>query len=217
MIVSWEQQRINDVAWYKAMVNKNIALHLNCDYFTLLYKNYCKSLHGKVFRNVVDIGISNTGGFLAIMPNKITYRVGFDPAVGMLKKTNMLPLAFHIHYKEGFAESMKFPTGSYDLVIITNAIDHVKDMEQSVKEIKRILKPEGYLLFNTYLRVKKPHPFTFETWREARKLWEGFSIIEHYEIKDNHPYDRRSDCYHAIMQLKKPIKDIPIKYENICD
>lgn len=36
-MISWEKQQINDIQWYKNDINKNIALHLNCDYFTYIY------------------------------------------------------------------------------------------------------------------------------------------------------------------------------------
>lgn len=216
MTVPWEKQQINDIQWYKASINKNISLHLNCDYFTLIYKNYCKTLHNLKFNNALDIGISNTGGYLAIMPNSIHRRVALDPAVDMLRKINMLPLRHHIWYKQGFAEEMKHKDNEFDLVIITNTLDHVRNMEKTVKEIERILIPGGYLLFNTYLRVNNPHPFTFQSWEEARSMFKDFSILEHYEITDNRPFMKRNNCYHAVMQSKKPVKDIPIKYENIC-
>lgn len=199
MSVTWEQQQKRDVNWYKADINKNIALHLNCDYFTMIYDLYCKSIHGKSFRNALEVGISNTGGYLSII-DKISKRIGLDPAVDLLRKMDMLPLSFHIKYVRGFAENMPFSSNFFDLVIISNALDHVKDMKKSVEEIERVIKDGGYVLFATYLRVKKPHPWTWQTAEEARNMFKNFKVIEEHEVKDNRPFFRRSDAYIAILQ-----------------
>jgi ubiquinone/menaquinone biosynthesis C-methylase UbiE len=198
MSIPWETQQKNDIKWYAADINKNISLHTSCDYFTLIYKDYCKYLHGKSFQKALDVGISNTGGYMSFMPG-ISKRFGLDPAVDYLRSIDMLPVSSHIKYVRGFAEEMPFGDKSFDLVVVTNAIDHVRDMEKSIEEIRRVLKDDGLVLFATYLRVTKPHPWTFQDTLEAQKLFKGFKVLEHHEVKDNRPFYSRNNAYIAIM------------------
>lgn len=198
-MIPWEDQQENDKKWYANDVNKNIALHLNCDFFTYVYDKYCKSIHNIYFGNAIDIGISNTGGFISVLPG-IKRRYGLDTAISYLRSIDMLPLKNKIKYVEGSAEEIPFADKHFHLVIITNALDHVKDMGKCVKEIYRVLADGGYVLFETYLRVKKPHPWTFETWQEARNMFKELNVIEHYEITDNRPFFNRNDMYVAILK-----------------
>jgi SAM-dependent methyltransferase len=200
-MITWAKQQQNDVDWYKADINKNIALHLNCDYFSWMYENYCQAIHGKTFQNSLDIGISNTGGFTSIIPD-IRKRFGLDPAVDLLKEMDMLPLSYHIHYIKGLAENMPFEKDTFDLIIITNALDHVQDMVQSMKELERVTQSGGYVLFATYLRVKKPHPWTFNSEEEARGMFKDFELIDEHTVIDKRPFFQRNDSYIAI--FKKP-------------
>jgi ubiquinone/menaquinone biosynthesis C-methylase UbiE len=43
------------------------------------------------------------------------------------------------------AEDMPFPDDFFDAVISFNAIDHVDDFEQAIKEIERVCKPDGII------------------------------------------------------------------------
>lgn len=198
-MIDWETQQRKDKEWYSMHVNKNIALHLHIDYFTLLYKLYCKTLHGKSFSSAVEIGTSDTGGFLAILPS-IRKRVAIDSAVDLLKTLDMLPLSSHIRYDQGFAENLPYKTESVPLVICSNALDHVKDMQKSADEIVRILSKDGYFLFVSFLKVKKPHPWTFQTPEEARALFPSLKVVEDHYIVDDRPFTRRNDTYLAIFQ-----------------
>jgi ubiquinone/menaquinone biosynthesis C-methylase UbiE len=46
------------------------------------------------------------------------------------------------------AESMPFPTSHFDVVIVNEVLEHVPDQEAALREIHRVLKPNGkFLLF----------------------------------------------------------------------
>lgn len=199
MSVPWAQQQINDITWYKNHFNKNIAMNVNYDYFTYIYEKYCTSIHGLHFSSAVEIGTSDTGGYLSVIPS-IKKRIGIDPAVDLLREMDMLPLATHIRYRRGFCEDLPFKNDSVPLVIAANTLDHVKDMKKSASEIVRIMKPGGYFFFFTYLRVKKPHPFTFQDAADAKSFFPDLKVVEEHEIFDRRPFNRRSDAYSAIFQ-----------------
>jgi ubiquinone/menaquinone biosynthesis C-methylase UbiE len=113
---------------------------------------------------------------------------------------DMLPLVSHIRYIQGFAEDLPFEDNFFDLVIISNTLDHVKDMKKAVNEIWRVLKKDGYVLFITYLKVKKPHPFTFQSVSEARNMFRGWGLIEEHHIIPDRPFNKRNEQYVGIFR-----------------
>jgi len=87
-------------------------------------------------------------------------------------------------------EELSFPSGSFDLVILRNAIDHMLEPNNLLKEAYRILNFKGkvYFMVNTFLPFlkpifpllnlfDKPHPLHF-TVNDVRKLLKdtGFYI-----------------------------------------
>jgi SAM-dependent methyltransferase len=83
----------------------------------------------------------------------------------------------------GKAESIPVPDQSFDLVICQEVLEHTKDFEKSLKEMNRILKPNGQL----YLQVPfiiGYHPCPNDYWRfthegiERMVLKSNFLIIK---------------------------------------
>ncbi len=99
-----------------------------------------------------------------------------------------------VDYREGRGESLPVQTGRYDLLVIENCIDHVKDKDAVMTELRRALRPEGVLyltvncrtLFGYYvhralsrLRLDPGHPHTFTGGRVIAFLRKhGFEIID---------------------------------------
>lgn len=74
-----------------------------------------------------------------------------------------LELGFPLHYYEnrvkfvhGYSEDMPLESNFFDAVISVNAIDHVRDLEKTSEEIKRVLKPNG--AFAMHVHYHKPTP-----------------------------------------------------------
>jgi SAM-dependent methyltransferase len=89
-----------------------------------------------------------------------------------------------VEYREGSVEALPAESGRYDLAIIENCIDHVRDVHGGMRELKRVLRPGGtlYLTVNcrtswgfvahralSRLRIDAGHPHTF-TPRRAQRL-----------------------------------------------
>ncbi|HIN93775.1 MAG TPA: class I SAM-dependent methyltransferase [Alphaproteobacteria bacterium] len=49
----------------------------------------------------------------------------------------------------GVAEDIPFPDDHFDVVIATSVMEHVTDLEQSLSEVHRVLKPGGIFWFNS--------------------------------------------------------------------
>src|SRR6266850_1110016 len=99
-----------------------------------------------------------------------------------------------VDYRQGSAEALPCESARYDLAIIENCIDHVRDVGAAMRELKRVLTVEGalYLTVNcrtrwgfvvhralSRLRVDAGHPYTFTPRRAERLLQEhGFRELQ---------------------------------------
>lgn len=99
---------------------------------------------------VLDIGCGPFPGLRAF--SGCAGRVGVDPLVTVYDDIGF-PLG---RWSDGYvycrtrAESMPFPSASFDAVISCNAIDHVDDFAEVAKEVQRVLKPGGKLCMEVH-------------------------------------------------------------------
>jgi ubiquinone/menaquinone biosynthesis C-methylase UbiE len=94
-------------------------------------------------RSLLDVGCG-TGRLLraarARWPN--AEMIGVDPAKGMLEVARHLTPGVTFH--AGLAESLPLPDASVDVVLSTISFHHWKDQAAGVREVARVLRPEGY-------------------------------------------------------------------------
>jgi ubiquinone/menaquinone biosynthesis methyltransferase len=85
-------------------------------------------------------------------PNgKIT---GLDLTPEMLTIANKLTNAFNVEYVEGSMATLPFETESTDIVTGGYALRNAPDLNQTLDEIDRILKPGGYAAFLDFSKPK---------------------------------------------------------------
>ena len=123
---------------------------------------------------VVDIGCGPRGSLTWLDNAKAA--IGLDTLAerytrfGTSDHPNMI-------YLQSPSERMPFPSGSIDVVISMNSLDHVDDLAQTCREIRRVLKPGGHFLGSLNLEepptVTEPYTLT-ESWLRANLLsgWE---------------------------------------------
>lgn len=91
---------------------------------------------------VLDVGC-NDGTFMELLRDKRDCHVaGIDPAEGPVAKAQEKGLYAQV----GTCESIPFPDASFDVVTLIETLSHLEDVEKSLSEIKRVLKPGGILL-----------------------------------------------------------------------
>jgi SAM-dependent methyltransferase len=96
---------------------------------------------------MVEIGCGPLG-FLPFIKGRL--KVGLDPIVHNLWKK-----VADVDYMRAIGEFLPIRSESVDVVICYNVIDHCMDPCRVLKEINRILRPRGLLLFevNVYGRI----------------------------------------------------------------
>ena len=71
-----------------------------------------------------------------------------------------------VDYRTGVGESLPCDSGAFDLAIIENCIDHVREVDAVMRELHRVLTPGGVL----YLTVNCRTPFGFVVHRALSRL-----------------------------------------------
>lgn len=180
----WEEDWAGDLEDNQHISEKYWKFHIN-----ILNKNK-KILEAS---RILEIGGGATPMIGHILKGE---RYALDPLMKVFLKKFNLPN--NIKYLKGKGENLPFKKNFFDVIIITNVIDHVHNYQTVLKEIRKVLKPSGVVYLsvdcNMYLLKKYRdlretlgygdpcHPYTF-TLKSAMKALKycGFSITKYYE------------------------------------
>lgn len=109
-----------------------------------------KEFEPTINSNILDIGCGP--GFLALDLAKIGYRgTGMDTSKKMIELSSNLFDDSNIpnwNFKIGDAENTGFKDGEFDCIIASGVIEYMNEDYKMLKEMNRILKPNGYLIIN---------------------------------------------------------------------
>lgn len=94
---------------------------------------------------VLDIG-GGTGVVAAALKPLVQEVIVLDPSSGMLAQAKARGLKAVL----GSTDSIPFPAKAFDLIICTDAFHHVQDQMQALKEMRRVLKRNGRVIFEEY-------------------------------------------------------------------
>lgn len=107
-------------------------------------------LHEGQHLKVLDVG-TGQGDFLNILIDSseaTTEFVGIDIKSEYLQKAKIKFTDDLISFEVMSADKMSFKDGSFDVVCISNTLHHLPDPHQVLAEMKRVLKPAGFLIIN---------------------------------------------------------------------
>ncbi len=83
--------------------------------------------------------------------------VGIDPSSGALDTARTHAqeqgLDQNIYYQQGYAESLPYADGSFSAIVCFDVLEHVSDLQVTIKEIARVLAPGGVFVFDTINRT----------------------------------------------------------------
>jgi ubiquinone/menaquinone biosynthesis C-methylase UbiE len=109
----------------------------------------CSRAQGEVLE--VAIG---TGRNLTFYPAGVRL-TGIDLSPAMLERARERAgkLGMEVDLREGDAQDLPFPGGSFDTVVCTLSLCNVPDDRRAVAEMKRVLRPGGRLLLLDHIRA----------------------------------------------------------------
>ncbi|MBL4734487.1 MAG: class I SAM-dependent methyltransferase [Flavobacteriales bacterium] len=85
----------------------------------------------------------------------------------------------------GDIENLAFDDQSFDLVICSGVIEYLKDDNASLKELKRVIKPEGYLIINVTNKfsVRKWTAPLVESLKSNRVVYSSMNFVKESILK----------------------------------
>lgn len=96
---------------------------------------------------VLDIG-TGTGEFISVLKDMFSDAeiIGIDPHVNSLKDAGKkFP---DVQFKAMAAEHLDFEDNKFDLVSMSMALHHLPEIEKSLIEMQRVVKPTGWIIIN---------------------------------------------------------------------
>lgn len=102
----------------------------------------------KIVKKALDIG-TGSGDFVKILNHTLegnAHITGIDPGEEWLKEARSRFPQENIEFLCMGGEALQFDDDSFDLVSISNALHYLNNIEQSFSEMKRVVKPDGWLV-----------------------------------------------------------------------
>ena len=114
-------------------------------------RKYLENLKGKV----LEIGVGGGNNFPFY--SKDVQLIGVDPGSKMLElaRKNLGVTKASVALQRACAERLPYPDESFDHVVSTLVLCSVDDPEKAIKEIKRVLKLKGTLVFIEHVKSHK--------------------------------------------------------------
>lgn len=106
---------------------------------------------------VLEVGIGS-GLNVPFYPQNLESVIGLDPSAALLamsakaRQQSRIPMTL----MNGTAESIPLDAASVDTVVMTWTLCSIPDPERALAEIRRVLKPDGELLFVEHGRAPEP-------------------------------------------------------------
>ena len=99
--------------------------------------------------NVLEIGIGSGLNLPYYDDKQVNHLLAIDPSLELWKKNRIDPkdIPFDFEFVKAFAENIPSDNNSFDTVVITYTLCSITDINKTFEEIKRVLKPNGKLVF----------------------------------------------------------------------
>jgi len=125
--------------------------------------------------SVLEIGIGSGNNLPYYDGTKVHHLTAIDPLIELWKKRriDLSQLPFEVKYIKGKAEEIPFNKNTFDTVVSTFTLCSVYEPDRVVKEIHRVLKPGGKLIFSEH--GKSPQKKVVRMQNMLNPLWRRVS------------------------------------------
>ena len=99
-------------------------------------------------RRILDVGCG-TGYLLRQLAARCPQAAelaGIDAALAMIEVAAATAADDRLHFREGTAEKLPWPAGTFDLVVSTTSFDHWADQQAGLAQCARVTAPGGTLV-----------------------------------------------------------------------
>jgi len=149
--------------WYAPIYKR--AMRAEERSYAFLYRRIPKLIRGK---EVLELA---TGpGLLAKRIAPVTKRMlATDYSAGMIAEAKKGACPKNLRFEVADALSLPYADASFDAVIIVNALHLLPEPERALREIARVLRPDGILIAPNFVKKRE---------RLAGRCWELLLVLE---------------------------------------
>ncbi|HWK90171.1 MAG TPA: class I SAM-dependent methyltransferase [Longimicrobium sp.] len=122
---------------------------------------------------VLDVGCGDAGVLIAFAEAGARC-AGMEPDARSLERGRVRAQehGVEVDLRQGFAEQLPFGDAEFDLVVLDNVLEHVRDRERTLAEIRRVVRPGGLLYLVT------PKPFALASlWSDPHYRMAGLVLM----------------------------------------
>ena len=135
-----DTKHISELEFWAGNVEREGILQ-NSFYETFYVSDFKIDHEDYIGKAILDIGCGPRGSLE--WADMADLRIGLDPLVNEYYKLDGGTLSHKMKYVRGYSEDMPFPDETFDFVFSINSLDHVDDLDETISEIKRVLKIGG--------------------------------------------------------------------------
>ncbi|MFO0551717.1 MAG: class I SAM-dependent methyltransferase [Polyangiaceae bacterium] len=117
---------------------------------------------------VLDLGVGSGLNLAVADPAKVTRWVGIDPSRGLLDRATerAKEVGFAVELLQGVAEALPFDAATFDTALVTYTYCSVADPAAALRELERVVRPGGTLLFVEHGLAARESSRTVQRWVE---------------------------------------------------
>lgn len=145
----------------------------------LVLKNFFKKIQRK--NSLIDIG----GGFGRLTPFYASFfkkTILIDRSQRLLKEAKKLEKKLpNFKTKKGVADKLPFKNQTFDVALMIRTTHHLKSLENAFKEVKRVLKPQGYFILEF---ANKTH---------FKAILKTYLSLDFYSLTDHTPEEKSDE------------------------
>lgn len=125
--------------------------------------------------HVLEVGVGSGLNLDFYDAQRVTSLIGLDPSGPLLKRARVRAASAPVPVElvEGDAQAMGFDRGRFDSVLVTYSLCSVEDPARALAEIRRVLTPNGRLIFVEH--GLSPDPSTQRWQHRLTPLWRHVS------------------------------------------
>lgn len=129
----------------------------------------------RAYGRVLEIGIGTGNNLPHYDGSQVSHLTAIDPMEALWKRnaTDLSELPFDLTYIRGTASHIPAEAGTFDTVVTTFTLCSVDEADLVLKELRRVLKPGGKLIF--YEHGKSPDKRTERWQNRVNPLWSRIS------------------------------------------
>ena len=108
-----------------------------------------KKVVHQAYGNILEVGIGTGNNIPFYDKSKVSKIIGLDPSESLSKIAKIKSQEYNlkIEHLKNYAEDLDLKDETIDSVLITYTLCSIENEEKSLSEIKRVLKPDGILIF----------------------------------------------------------------------